>query len=255
MPDITHALLTAAGLSDKATKHLQAEDKNAAIAGLIKNFLEPAGAGFVEELVFRFLLTRGDALGGSMRNIGGYLAQCKLTRSIISHLRVAGRPYKWLQSETRSWLSMPDDDSSIESRLRGLTWNTNGKSRTLIYNLTVPIVRNNVDLCLFNCDSADFSKSKAKEAPSYLALGELKGGIDPAGADEHWKTAHTSLHRIREAFLSQEVEPKLFFVGAAIEAKMAAEIWVMLENGTLQNAANLTDDDQISSISGWLCHL
>ena len=64
-------LLTAAGLSDKSLAHLQAEDKTEAIAGLIKNFLEPAGAKFVEELVFRFLLTRGDALGGSMRNIGG----------------------------------------------------------------------------------------------------------------------------------------------------------------------------------------
>ena len=27
----------------------------------------------------------------------------------------------------------------------------------------------------------------------YLACGELKGGIDPAGADEHWKTAGKAL--------------------------------------------------------------
>ena len=77
--DIEAGLLTAAGLSDKALVHLLTEDKTEAIQGLIKNFLEPAGAGFVEELVFRFLLTRGDTLGGSMRNIGGALAQRKLT--------------------------------------------------------------------------------------------------------------------------------------------------------------------------------
>ncbi len=61
---IQSALLTAAGISDKATGHLLPEDKSDAIQGLIKNFLEPAGSDFIEELVFRFLLTRGDTLGG-----------------------------------------------------------------------------------------------------------------------------------------------------------------------------------------------
>ena len=55
---IEAGLLTAAGLSDKALNHLLPQDKEEAIKGLIKNFLEPAGAKFVEELVFRFLLTR-----------------------------------------------------------------------------------------------------------------------------------------------------------------------------------------------------
>ena len=61
---IEAGLLTAAGLSDKSLAHLVAKDKKLAIKGLIKNFLEPSGAKFVEELVFRFLLTRGDTLGG-----------------------------------------------------------------------------------------------------------------------------------------------------------------------------------------------
>ena len=87
---IENGLLTAAGLSDKAATHLQSEDKITAIRELIKNFLEPAGAKFVEELVFRFLLIRGDTLGGSMRNVGGVLAQRKLTRAILSTLRMAG---------------------------------------------------------------------------------------------------------------------------------------------------------------------
>jgi hypothetical protein len=36
---------------------------------------------------------------------------------------------------------------------------------------------------------------------------------------------------------------------------MAAEIWNELRDGALDNAANLTDDDQIASISRWLCGL
>lgn len=115
--DIEPALLTAAGLSDKALTHLEAEDKIRAISELIQNFLVPAGKDWIEELVFRFLLTRGDTLGGAMRNVGGILAQRKLTRAIISTLTVAGRNYQWLSSKSNSWVSMSADDSDIELHL------------------------------------------------------------------------------------------------------------------------------------------
>jgi hypothetical protein len=83
----------------------------------------------------------------------------------------------------------------------------------------------------------------------------VKGGIDPAGADERWKTARTALTRIHEAFDKHRLRPGLFFIGAAIESKMAGEIWEMLRGGLLLNAANLTDDEQISSLTRWLCSL
>ena len=114
IPDIQPALLTAAGVSDKATNHLQDSDKREAVDGLIKNFLEPAGVNFVEELVFR---------------------------------------------------------------------------------------------------------------------------------------------RIHEAFSKRKLKPHTFFIGAAIETKMATEIWKMLKRGSLDNAANLTDEDQVTSVSQWLCSL
>jgi hypothetical protein len=31
-------------------------------------------------------------------------------------------------------------------------------------------------------------------------FGELKGGIDHSGADEHWKTAYTEINRVKSAF-------------------------------------------------------
>ncbi|RMD72759.1 MAG: restriction endonuclease, partial [Chloroflexi bacterium] len=43
--------------------------------------------------------------------------------------------------------------------------------------------------------------------------------------------------------------------GAAIEKKMAVEIWDQLEKGLLTNAANLNDPNQIASVSRWLCTL
>lgn len=252
---IESGLLTAAGLSDKSLGHLLPGDKAEAVNGLIRNFLEPAGAKFVEELVFRFLLTRGDTLGGSMRNIGGALAQRKLTRAVISTLTIAGIRYRWQHSKTKKWADMTEDDSEIELSLRGLGWESEGKSRTLIYNLIVPVVKNNVDMCLFNLSPEDLEASEYKSAKSYIALGELKGGTDPAGADEHWKTARAALDRIREAFPRSRYSPRIFFVGAAVEKKMANEIWNQLKQGFLANAANLNEPDQIASVSRWLCAL
>ncbi|MCG8353711.1 MAG: type II restriction endonuclease [Chloroflexales bacterium] len=252
---IEAGLLAAAGLSDKSLNHLQREDKLEAINGLIKNFLEPAGDKFVEELVYRFLLTRGDTLGGSMRNIGGVLAQRKLSRAIISTLTIGGKQYQWLHSRTRRWAKMSDDDTGIELFLRGLNWENQHGIRTLIYNLNVPLVKNNVDLCLFNLDPEQLRLTKYSNPNTYVALGELKGGIDPAGADEHWKTARTALERIRVAFSGIDLRPHTFFIGAAIERKMADEIWLQLEAGELSNAANLNETIQVASISRWLCNL
>ena len=251
---IQAALLTAAGVSDKAAGHMEQQDKEEAIRGLIEHFLEPAGLNFVEELVFRFLLTRGDALGGSMRNVGGAVAQRKLTRAIIATLSIAGISFHWLSSKSNVWIQGTGNDPDIELDAKGLSWSNHGGNRTVKYNLTVPFLRKKVDLCLFNCSYQELSISY-RNPILYIALGELKGGIDPAGADEHWKTARTSLSRIRETFSDRRLSPQLFFVGAAIENSMADEIWRQLEDGMLSNAANLTDANQVASLCRWLCNL
>jgi hypothetical protein len=255
--EIRLALLTAAGVSDKAMKHLEETDKTEAIEGLISNYLEPAGANFVEELVFRFLLTRGDTLGGAMRNVGGFIAQKKLTRAILACLKIAGKKCRWLHPETQQWMDIPTNDADIELNLGGISSQKAKENRTLVYNRKVPFLGKkgkNVDLCLFNCAEADVAKVIGKPT-SYIALGELKGGIDPAGADEHWKTAYTALNRIHKAFSASKLKPHTFFIGAAIEAEMSVEIWDMLESGIFENAANLTQDDQIVSLTNWLCSL
>jgi len=257
--EIKRSMLTAAGISDKAATHLSDDDKTEAIKGLIDNFLEPAGKDFVDELVYRFLLTRGDSLGGSLRNLAGSLGERKFTRAIISSLSIEGKNYKWLNSKSREWIDASADDSDIELHLKGLNWRTSG-IRTLIYNLKVPIVKKNVDLCLFDSRPDEIilgnnQKSIHYAPEKYIALGELKGGIDPAGADEHWKTANSALDRIRVTFHSKNLSPKTFFIGAAIEKAMSEEIFGQLKKGVLSNAANLTNDNQLFSICKWLVHL
>ena len=187
--EIQDSLLTAAGISDKAKTHLQEEDKQEAIKGLIENFLEPSGQSFVDELVYRFLLTRGDSLGGRMRNLGGKLGEWRFTRILMSTCSVSSVDFEYLDSESKNWGS-PNTELEIERKLKGLHWVSRGNERTLIYNLTVPTLRKNVDFCLFDCSPNEIifgrNRNSAHHEPEkYLALGELKGGIDPAGADEH----------------------------------------------------------------------
>ena len=132
-----------------------------------------------------------------------------------------------------------------------MSWARRGRNQTLLFNRRVPTVGTSVDLCLLNC-GRDQAEEALKNPGAFLALGELKGGIDPGGADEHWKTARTAIARIHTEFAGLEAYPVLFFVGAAIARSMAAEIWGRLENNTLANAANLTDADQVAALAHWL---
>jgi type II restriction enzyme len=95
---IREHLLAASGLSDKSLKYFTEEDKLFAISELIKNFLEPAGDEFIDEAIYRYLLIKGDALGGSMRNIIGALSQQKLIRALLSVMSGQGLGYHWLSS-------------------------------------------------------------------------------------------------------------------------------------------------------------
>lgn len=254
---IKSALLTAAGVSDKAAGHLTDQNKTDAIRGLIENFLEPSGQDFVDELVYRFLLTKGDALGGSMRNLAGKLGENKFLRACISLFSIRGKKFKWRDSKTGTWREASEPEIDIETRTDALSWQTNGQDRVLILNIVVPIVKKNVDLSLLNCavDDLDGAKAAYYYPAKFIALGELKGGIDPAGADEHWKTANSAFDRIRKAFAAKRLKPATFFIGAAIENAMAKEIYSQLKRGVLNCAGNLTVDRHLVEICGWLIEL
>lgn len=254
--DIAIALLTASGISDKAAGHLTDEIKKVTIQTFVDKYLEPAGDKFVEELVFRYLLTRGDTLGGSMRNVGGALAQTRLCRCILAAISLTRSDFHWYHQKGKKWIVGSADDADIEYELSGISWTNSAGNRTLLFNVKVPQVQNNVDVVLLKGDIKSASRIDIlSDKKNYLALGELKGGVDPAGADEHWKTARTALLRIQKAFGTSSKSPGTFFVGAAIEKRMATEIWALLKSSKLSNAANLTVDKHTTSLCNWLIRL
>lgn len=251
--DIRPALLTAAGLSDKAISYFAENDKDVAINELIEKFLEPAGAYFIDELVYRYLLIKGDSLGGSMRNIVGALAQQKLVRTLLSNMSVMGISFEWFNNDTKKWDTIVDEAEQIENKVKAISWKYGQKKRVLAFNLNIPIVNNNIDICLFNASQQDYSGGEIVNSPEkILMLGELKGGIDPAGADEHWKTGNTALTRIRTSFSKENRTIATSFIAAAIEKKMADEIFNQLQNGVLTYAANLTKNEQLVNYCNWI---
>jgi hypothetical protein len=252
------AILTAAGVSDKADEFFEKSDRELAIVEFADNYLKSAGTLFAEELVYRYLLTRGDTLGGEMRNRIGAAAQERLVRAIISALELRKLPFHYLDKESKKWLKAKESNVFLEQRVSRLFWEVSDSPRTLTFNMKVSQIGksgNNVDICLLNCSPKDLDTKNRRATlanpDTYLVLGELKGGNDPAGADEHWKTGVTALDRVRTVL----GEPAIIFIGNAIVPSMSEEMWDMLEDGRLTNVANLNIDSQIASLCSWLVNL
>lgn len=257
IPQIRPFMLTATGLSEKSLQHLNEEDYTVVIKELIDKFLKPAGSTYIDETIYRYLLTKGDAVGGIMRNRIGAMGQEKLVRCILSCMNVRGIFYDW-SGDGRTWYKKPVNDVEIEKNIKALHWkNASDEERVLGFNMTISTVKKNVDICLYAADMIDYNHGKIAKSKPELAimLGELKGGIDPAGADEHWKTANTALERIRTGYANIGRSVLTSFVGAAIEKAMAIEIYEQLLNGVMTNAANLTNTNQLVDYCNWLLEL
>ena len=259
MPNIRPFMLTAAGLSEKSLQYLNADDHVFVIKELINNFLKPAGSAYIDETIYRFLLTKGDAVGGTMRNRIGAMGQEKLVRCILSCMNVRGIAYEWVDGSNSKfkWIPKRIDDAGVEKTLKALHWINETGPRVLGFNMTNAIVKKNIDICLFDADKATYDQGKISKLhpEKAIMLGELKGGIDPAGADEHWKTANTALGRIRSSYAANGLKVQTSFVGAAIERAMAGEIFEQLSNGTMTNGANLTNTNQLVEYCNWLLDL
>lgn len=240
------ALIAASGLSDKATSNLNKKDLDDALKQLIDRHLSPAGDKFREEAVYRFLLTRGDSLGGQMRNLVGHIAQGRLIQRISSVLANMGTTHYFYKNDSKKWV-VSGNFNDFEN-VKAMSWKHNQEDYVLGLNLNIKKIGKNIDINLFRGGKDDYSQDLI-QSDAVIMFGELKGGIDPAGADEHWKTGNSSLQRDRVAFNNKILTS---FVGAAIAKSMADEIYRQLQSGVLSNAANLYKDDQLTNYAKWI---
>lgn len=145
---------------------------------------------------------------------------------------------------------------NIEGDIKSISWNCGIGPRTLVFNLKHATINKNIDIGLFACSHDEYNKACVVDDISlHLMFGELRGGIDPAGADEHWKTANTALERIRTVYANRKNGIRTSFVAAAIERNMAEEIFLQLSSHKLDMAANLTKSGQIYEYCKWMLTL
>ena len=231
--EIRNDLVAAAGFSDKATNYFSLSELESALLKVLQDIESKAGSNWQTEIVYRFLLTRGDTLGGVMRNILGAEARDKFRDAILAALRESG--------------VQPRVGYSEKGKVQQISW----PGRILLFDKQSKLIGKNIDVILLRQDNERLPvRLLLGDEANYIACGEVKGGIDPAGADEHWKTAYGALARIREKF--RKNQPQLFFIDAAIENSMALEIFSQLQSGMLNHTANLNISKQLSDLASWL---
>ena len=186
-----------------------------------------------------------------MKNAAFIVARQKLSQKIVAQLKLLHFPFAVCGTKG-GWIDGAGCSVTDVAGAKAIKWTNGNYERMLVHNVNVPGVSKNVDIVVFSKAAGGVdAKSLAPilaDQKNYVVMGELKGGIDPAGADEHWKTARAALDRIRATFKKVYIA----FIGAAIEKAMAEEIYTHLQSGLLDYAANLTDDNQVLSFCAWI---
>jgi hypothetical protein len=247
-------LISVAGVSAKARKYLTSADIETILSGIVAGIPADASTSFHQDIFMRYLLTKGASFDGEMRNVVGATAQRKVAKLLISKLSASNLRANIVFSGTKKGVDIAGATKAMEdesAKISLMEW----KNRVLLFDKKPKIINKSVDAILLDSSSGKGSKELQELPTCYLACGELKGGIDPAGADEHWKTAVSALDRIRTVFAGNKKPPLIFFIGAAIEQSMASELASQLNKGALSMAANLTKPQQLDDLVSSLLRL
>lgn len=245
------ALLTATGVPDIFERPVIERER--AVRSFVETHVANAGKDWRRRIVRRFLFAQRQFLHRVSDKIPFRMAKRRFITALWAHLGIGGLDFHIHTEHSCRWIprSRCRDFFFDTDRVDFMAWRNERGTRILAFNREIPMVEGPVGISLVECETKN-RPARVFENPSrFLALGEF----DPAGADEHWKTARTALDRIRAGFEKKGHAPALFFVGAAIEQAMASEIWDWLNEGRLDNAANLTVDAHLSALCDWIVGL
>ncbi len=195
----------------------------------------------------------GDALGGVSRNEVGRVAVERLMRPLVARLFRKGS----LKRIVYSLKGRPDDDDRAESSQELLASQIVDIDELLRLFEEHRAKYHQVDTSAGNSLLFDRQLRWLDEHNQEFRIGpdlhsrigevdmawgaEVKGGADPAGSDEHWKTATEALDRIiRAADATGRPQPKLSFVATILVERVARDVEDWINQGKLTTAYNLT---------------
>ena len=203
------------------------------------------------------LTNLGESIGGSWRNEVGRLAYAEVMGSLLRHLHdreyLAAITYDLKGPLTGE---AEDDEEKAISKDNVLAAGPDfpRQLETIEANRVVYkriALRNGNDLLLNRqIEWIDREGQSHKIGPDLSAFlpdytltwgGELKGGADPAGSDEHWKTATRAFDRILDATeKTGRPKPKLSFIATILVDRVAREAALWIREGKLTSVYNLT---------------
>jgi len=200
----------------------------------------------------------GDSLGGTSRNEVGRVAMMRVLNPLVHHLHAQGRLSGILYS--LKGCIVPEGDSvgsdAVKRKRVHIVPETDidqlleqFEAYRVVYH---ELQTSNGSRLLLNRqlkwqDDAGETHSIGPDLHSHVGdvdmlwAGELKGGADPAGSDEHWKTATQALDRILQAAeATGRPQPMLSFIATILVDRVATDAQSWIEQGKLTSVYNLT---------------
>ena len=209
-------ILAATMLSKKSIQHFS----HSKLVSYIKkeiDFERITEQNYLNELEKYYLQTAGEAVGGKIRNIIGKKGNDIFVRYIQEYLDKKEIPYNVKIKNNN--IQLIETDKLV-----------------ILFNKKPNFIGKSVDFLVIK--KYKDGSYNMEDHNQYISAGELKSGIDPAGADEHWKTARTALSRIHKAFVQQGIDsPNIFFIGGAISKHMAEEIIENMDKWSMTGSA------------------
>jgi hypothetical protein len=207
-----------------------------------------------------FLANLGDSLGGTSRNDVGRSATALVVRFVALHMHAKGLLTSISYSIKDAFASEEDEDQPDEGYAARITpgfdliallddlESRRVKYKELIFNNGISLLLDRQikwtslegNQQITRKFGVDFHATSDNSNTMNWAA-ELKGGADPAGSDEHWKTATEALNRIIEASVETGREtPQLSFIATIFVDRVARSAQKWLDEGKLKSAYNLT---------------
>lgn len=199
----------------------------------------------------------GDALGGVSRNEVGRVAMTRILNPLIAHLH-SERRLASISYSLKGQLGADDEEDAGETSREKCRISEKTDITVLLRRfddyrvLYHEIETTNGSRLVINSqirwqgpNSTEFrigpDLHSQVGSTDMLWAAELKGGADPAGSDEHWKTATQSFRRIIEAAAQTgRPKPRLSFIATILVERVARDAQTWIDNLDLTSVYNLT---------------
>jgi hypothetical protein len=250
MTEIQAALLTAAGVSDAELQQCSDEDKVRAVRGLVEKVLIPADAHFVDELIYRFLLVKGERFKSSTANLSRVIAARRLARGIAAALHVRSMPLSLRLKGCARWELWDSSVCDVPLAVEGIAWVQAEQPRLLLFNPELA-QGSEVDVAVFAHDHAAQAQP-AQLPPNLIGLGVIQPESGTADRSGNWAWHQDRLTNARNRWDAAAKRPYMFFVGTGAEETADADTWFEVQQGSPTRAANGRNAAQLGALCQWI---